>query len=523
MAVEWSVHGGTLVERALSVMLLQQFPNAERRLPSRGDSGVDVAIPRPGGFEVIQIKSFTSPFTSSRKRQVRESYEAIRGGGDLGAPVLAWRVLVPMLLSREGRAWWNELIAHAPFECQWWGLDHVDRLATTNSHVVDYFFHGGSAVVEQRYRDLLTARAILDDASTGPQAAEVSPAIRELSEALNRDDPNYIYAFEASPDRPALIAERARPGLVMSRSEGSDEIGWVTLRTYARHRYATEERPITVNFSLESGSDAAAAMTRALELGADADLPHGTVQDMRVDAPGGLSSSASIAGARVLGITEEDFEPFRLLFVISDDTGVEHARTTVDVVERRAGSKGKTLRCREHNGAFTLDLVITAPDGEPQMELTNWDVRFFGQPVARIRDGVNVLHHIREPHRLTLFYETEGRHLATLLPTGSEDLITAEYLQFIDDLIEIDGHVTRPVLVPEDVTPLDARLVHRSAEVLRGNRVTGRWPGWGHRGSGFSCRRCDQHAQRAGRVLGGGSAPDHHWRSRARSRPCARE
>lgn len=478
MAVEWSIFGGTLVERALSVMLLQDHPNAQRRLPSRGDSGVDVAIPRDGGFEVIQIKSFSTPFTPSRKRQVKGSYDSILAGGDLGAPVVAWRVLVPMLLSREGRGWWNALIAHAPFDCPWWGADHVDRLAADNPHVVDYFFQGGRDRVEQRYRDLLSSSAILEDASRGPQPAEVAPAIRQLADALNREDPNYLYSFEFSPDHATLASDGGRPGIVMARSEGSDETGWVTLRVFAHHRYATEERPITINFGLEPGSDAAIAMTRALELGADADLPYGSVKDLTVDAPGGLSSTSAVAGARVLGLTEEGFAPFRMPAIVTDPDGNELVRTIWQITDRRSGSKGKTLRCVESSGAFSVDLVIGSPDGPPHMDLTNWDVDFFGKPAVRVRDGIVMLHLIRQPNQLKLFYETDDRPLATLLPNAGEDLITAEFVRVIDDLITIDAHTPAPIVVPEELTATDARRVHRCAEILRGEVVPGRWEAW---------------------------------------------
>jgi hypothetical protein len=77
--VDWGGHDGDRVEEVLSVMLLQERPNAWRRRPSQGDAGVDVAqavrgegtvadmrTAEPGGivgaiegFDVAQIKSFT--------------------------------------------------------------------------------------------------------------------------------------------------------------------------------------------------------------------------------------------------------------------------------------------------------------------------------------------------------------------------------------------------------------------------------------------------------------------------------
>ncbi len=61
--IDWGAHDGGLVERAISVMLLQAR-TGWRRQASQGDAGVDVAYPTEGGFAVDQIKSFTSRLTT---------------------------------------------------------------------------------------------------------------------------------------------------------------------------------------------------------------------------------------------------------------------------------------------------------------------------------------------------------------------------------------------------------------------------------------------------------------------------
>jgi hypothetical protein len=294
--IDWGAHDGDLVERALAVMLLQQRPHAWRRIASRGDAGVDVADPQTNGYEVFQIKSFTGGLTTARENQIKKSFERVLAGGELDRPVAAWRLLLPMGPTKEMEAWFRTLTKGAPFECEWLGASRVDHLAANNPHVVDYYFRDGKARVEQRYRDLLQARALIESADAGPRPGEVKESLRELLEALNRDDPHYRYAYEASHDAPPTSAEGARPGLVLSATECDGERGCITIRVFARHRHAVEDRPIRIRFGVDA--EGAGSLQTALDFGSTVALDDGLVRDLVVDAPGGLDAASGSAALR---------------------------------------------------------------------------------------------------------------------------------------------------------------------------------------------------------------------------------
>lgn len=473
--IDWGAHDGDLVERALAVMLLQQRPHAWRRIASRGDAGVDVADPQQDGYEVFQIKSFTGSLTAARQNQIRKSFEGVLAGGELDRPVVAWRLLLPMGPTKEMEAWFRELTKDAPFECEWLGASRVDLLAATNPHVVDYYFRDGKARVEQRYRDLLQARALIESAGAGPRPAEVKESLRELLEALNRDDPHYRYACEASPDAPPTWTEGARPELVMSATECDGDRGCITIRVFARHRHAVEDRPIRIRFGVDAAGSG--PLQTALDFGSTAELHDGVVRDLVVDAPGGLDTACGSAALRVSGHVEEDFIPFRLRLAVRNPEGAEQACTTVAVVERRAGNRGKTLICKEVGGAFTFELRITDP-GVPDATATlaAWKVTAWGRAPKQVQAGVGLLAAMSAPNELDVSLDSfGGEQLMVMSLDEAGPIVPVEVAEFVDDLAELQPHCSAPLMVPDSITHRDVRRARQAARLVRGTIIDGTW------------------------------------------------
>lgn len=94
--VYWGSYPGELLERVMSVLLFQERGTAWRRRPSQGDGGLDVGEPNARGYHVYQIKGFTGSMDSSRRRQVRNSFERILDDPRLDRPVTGWSLVVPI-------------------------------------------------------------------------------------------------------------------------------------------------------------------------------------------------------------------------------------------------------------------------------------------------------------------------------------------------------------------------------------------------------------------------------------------
>ncbi len=474
--IDWGAHDPDLVERVLAVMLLQERPRAWRRERSKGDAGVDVADVVKGGFEVLQIKSFTGSLTSRRKTDIENSFKSALAGGALDGPIMRWRLLLPMDPSKEAEKWFKSLTKGAPFECEWWGKSRVDLLAATHPHVVDYYMRDGRSRIEQRYRDLLRMRDLIESSDVGPRPSEISEGLRLLLEALNRDDPHYRYAFEVSPDRPPIEGEQARPRLVMAMTECQADRGCVTIRVFARHRHAVEERPITISFGVEPGSDAYLQLQRAFDFGSTAELPDGSVINLAVSAPAGLDRTADLAGMRVSGYDEAGFLPFRMTFAVLDEARVELARTAVAVVARRSGVRGKELACVEAGGAFKLEIQIANPSVDDlTVSMSSWELDFWGKSAVSVRAGVNLLSRLCKPNTLVVSLEAGERHLMTLKLDDDDTILPPGVASFVRDLSAIQRHTPTPLLVPLTITAGDARRAREAAQLVAGVLIDGEW------------------------------------------------
>jgi hypothetical protein len=475
--IDWGAHDPDMVERVLSVMLLQERPRAWRRERSRGDGGVDVADVVEGGHEVFQIKSFTGALTSARKRDIKKSFESALAGGSLNGRIVAWRLLLPMDPSKEAEKWFRELTEAAPFQCEWLGKSRVDLLAANNPHVIDYYLRDGRGRIEQRYRDLLRTRDIIDSADTGPRAAEITEGLRQLLEGLNRDDPHYAYAFEASHDRPPVEAEMRRPGLVMTMTECIADRGCVSVRVFARHRHAMEERPVEISFNVAANSDAHVQLQRSMDYGSTAELEDGSLTDLSVSAPGGLAIAKQTAGARVWGHSEEGFVPFILSFAVVDEDGEELARTTVAVTDRRSGARGRELTCVESGGAFSLKLLIANPaaGNDASVSLADWEPDYWGRPAAKVQNGIALLSHLNKPNALIVSLEPGGRHMMTLGIGQGSAPISRVVREFVDDLSALQQHCPATLNVPTAITTGDVRRVHGAAQLVAGTIIDRVW------------------------------------------------
>lgn len=478
--VDWGAHDGTLVERILSIMLLREHRGGWRRNPSQGDAGVDLAIPIPGGFEVIQIKSYTGLLTSRRKSDIAESLRRVVEDPELPAPVLAWRLALPMDPSKQAEKWFSELTRDAPFECEWKGQWFVDSLAARHPDVIDYFLRDGKARLERRLRDLRNVADLLSEPIIGPRAGEVLSPLADFFDALNGDDPFYRYEFELSKEPPPIATENARAGVVMAFSQTQPGKGCVTVRVYARYAQATEDCPIRLGFGvdLEKHPHLRDELREAFSFGATAELPYGTVKDFVLDAPGGLSVAAATAAARIGPSIDETFKPYILRFRVTSPEGSVVAETRARAVRRKKGKHGVDVRLEELGGAFSVVLRLVYPNNiEGTLNLHHLEIQHAGKSPSSVVAGVQVLNALKTPNHLTLLLEHGPGELATLECGDEEPPITNAYRRVIEALDSIQQHTPNQLSLPdeEQLTRRLARRILEIAALLKGAMTSGKW------------------------------------------------
>lgn len=482
--VDWGSHDGNYVEKVLSVLLLQER-EGWRRGTSAGDRGVDVAYPEEGGYVVDQIKSFTGRLTSRRKQQIKESLEQVIEDPALPGPVVRWRLVLPMNPSREAEKWFRELTEDSPFPCEWKGSTFVDGLAARHAHVIDYYFRDGRARLEQKIRDLQKAAEALEHPDAPLRAAEAGASLAALYEAVNREDPHFRYEFEITARLPTLEdAEHA--GCLMAQAVGAERGPWVVTRVFARYAQATDDRPVPINLTVRLGPDDEELrqdLHNAFAYGGEVSLPPGTVEELTVDAPGGVGVRSAVgASFSLLSRTDGAFRPFRMRLHVTDPTGGIRAQCLVEAIDRRPGSHGSTLRFRELEDAFAFTVTIGVDDEGAQMgRFKDFSIDLSTQPASRLGTAVGVLVELHRPNLLRLYPEVGPMRADTgaWWTIESDDPPVAPQLKpLVGAITAIQDHTTMTLSVPEELTPEGFRSIVEAGRLAKGETVTGRWAQW---------------------------------------------
>jgi len=479
--VHWGSYPGDLLERVMSVLLFQERPTAWRRRPSQGDGGLDVAEPNPDGYHVYQIKGFTGSMNRSRRRQVSESLKQILDDPRLDRSVTGWSLVLPMDPTSEDEAWFRQLTARAPFPCDWKGQLCWDSEAAKHAYVVDYYLRDGKARLEGRVRDL---QHLLAQPGTPLRAADVAGKLEDLRTAINRDDPHYRYEFSTSATAPRV---RQEPGLVMTRGVQLSDRGWLSVDVFARYPQATEDAPIGGSMQIVIPAGTSQPGPRSLEadlqafldFGRGLELPEGTIQDVVVRAPAGLSGEAPTAKAVLGPAYLTDFHPHDDRFQVVDASGTVIAETAVRMTAATRGPRGGIeVAGVDGGGAFDIRIQLTpAEDQEPRRaRLTISGRNFVGVPVRHLLPGLRVIDALHAPHDLVWQPEFGPEIFSRMtLPPTSVFRLPAGFLGLVEAMSVIQEHTSIPIVMPGDLPPEEVMDILTTARLLRNGVVNSTW------------------------------------------------
>jgi hypothetical protein len=284
--VHWGSFPGEYLELVMAVMVAQDHPDTLRRVPARGDGGIDLMVPMDGGYEVQQIKRFVGRIQASERRQIERSWTTFRANPRLSRPIKAYRLVMPVNPTDGEQEWFDQLVADAPWPATWWGEGHWHKLASRHPHVIDYFFGGGRDRIAQRSRALQSA---VVDPTRPLTANDVAYALGTMQAALNRDDPHYRYDLRSSATPPS-ISDLQNYTFAESRELADGR--YLTILVAPKHHYSLQDAPIQGIFTVNIPDPQLAAEFQeafaAFEyFGRALDLPEGMVSGTLL-APRGL-------------------------------------------------------------------------------------------------------------------------------------------------------------------------------------------------------------------------------------------
>jgi hypothetical protein len=487
--VPWVTTPPDLIEQIVAVLLGNRNPEALRIRPSRGDGGLDVLVPaaRPGYFDCYQVKRFATNLEDSQKRQIVESLRRARDThNDPSNPflIVTWLLTLPLDPTREQYQWLRDEAADAnvPFDVEWRGLVFLEGLASDYPQVIDYYLRDGKDRLEgsiAALRDL--AQLPASRSGTALEPADAVDRLRNLGEALNRDDPHYRYDFEVTANEPILLDRPFLVASVVDATVGS----YVTFHVYARYRDAPEDRPIPVSFSIvrtNLSPEAAEAVEQMLQYGTPVSLPESAVTDVNIDIPGGLGMQGG-GGSIWLGPAHAvDAEPSRAVWAILPPGSVDPEAQLTFVMEpaTRGVSGGIRVHGVDTTGVVDGTIIVDPPagDGIRQVRLSAAVIDPKGKPVGQVLPGLRFMRQFRGPGRLAFGAEYGPLAAASAFALSeSSPTISDTALAYVEALEAISQRSGKLILLPEltEVPQDEYKEIIGIGRVLRGEQSPFTW------------------------------------------------
>jgi hypothetical protein len=368
--VHWGSYPGEFLEQVMAVLTAQDHPHLIRRSPSQGDAGVDLLLPNADGYVVQQVKRFSGRLTNSQRGQIKDSWETFRANAQVGRPVTAYELVLPLDPTQDEQDWFEGLTDDAPFPCRWLGEVYWNVLAARYPHVLDYYINGQRDRINQRHRAIVAG---MQDPTRPYTAEDAAGSLTSIMTALDRDDPHYHYDLKVTVNEPSVADAE---GYMLCETRRLDDGRFLTVGVRPKHDYADRDAPMggTLTIRFPPPEEVAGFREDFLafqQFGRALDVPDGYL-DSEMIAPGGMSTTV-IGGGGWIGPNLATDAPERWRIAITNPSGddlIELPMTTVTLTRSHVASGGAELTVTHGSGALeaVLQLVPGSNDG-PRVEL----------------------------------------------------------------------------------------------------------------------------------------------------------
>jgi hypothetical protein len=324
---------------------------------------------------------------------------------------------------------------------------------------------------------------LLAQPGTPLRAADIGGKLEELRAAINRDDPHYRYEFSTSATAPTVPDE---PGLVMIQGVQLSDGGWLSTQVYARYPQATEDAPIggSMQIQLPRGADQTgsgslqADLEAFLDFGRGLELPEGTIQDVVIRAPGGLSTEASTAKGVLGAAYLTEFRPHNERLQVVDSSGTVMTEATVHMTAATGGLRGGIeVAGIDAGGAFDVRIQLMPPEEERRkVRLTVSGRDFVGVPVRHLLPGLRLMDSLHAPHEL-IWRPEFGPAIFSRVPLPPTPVLQlpAGYLRLVEAMSVVQEHTSIPIVMPDELPSEEVLDILTSARLLQDGVVKGTW------------------------------------------------
>jgi hypothetical protein len=505
--VPWSTLDGDRAEALIANLLYSEHPKKATRIrPSRGDYGIDVAVPNaaePDKIDVYQIKKFYETLTANQRGQVEKSFRRfllgfVRGGW----PIADWYLMMPVDPTSEKDSEWfakmpNATIAtmfkdaelkltedekehitswrNAPGRViKWEGRNTCDNLAAKYPYVVDYFVFDGrerlrGAVAQLGaiiHRDLSLPDASQDSSAALLTPSEVQVHLQRLQSVLDTD-PHYRYAWGFSPTLPEINQEEDLVAATqLTQSDGST----LTFKIYQRFPESLSERPIPIKLKFAVGD--ATFDREAFEMWRKYGKPLTAPAEVEADLPGGLGDAMSGTVAQVTLHPSGHRYEARFRIRKPDNTFGVTLSFSITVSTGSDGT-GTWEHGTDHTGFLEIEI---ASDMEAHTGSWNFARKsIVGAEVVAALPSVEFLQDLHSPNMLQVAqkYGQFGDYAS--IPSH-EPMFPDTLLDYLRSLAILQTRTPTPILIPDltTVSVDDVQMVIEAAALIKGQTVIGR-------------------------------------------------
>lgn len=333
-------------EDMVSTLVKRIHPAVQRIDGAGGDGGCDLRLHGPDGTTIYELKSFTGRLSQGgRKRQIQRSLQkAAENRPD------AWRLVVPIDPTPSEEQWFAELTDKYPFPCQWCGLTWLRAEISQRPEIPRYFLDGYEAKVLQMLRELKAEAAGTEDSHMALSQ------ITSIQHRLNESDPHFRYEFSTWSKDSSYI-----DGSIMTVRTSDGRIDVVP-----RYATALEDRPVSFHAQIRSeGADGSAVsmIEEAIDYGESITLTPDILEQVSIDAPGGLSNELRNATLEMVPLEEALQSPMLLHATIVAGADSRALGThEFSIRMRRSGRKGAVLFGADVTGLIDIEIRFRTDD-----------------------------------------------------------------------------------------------------------------------------------------------------------------
>lgn len=320
-------------EDMVAVLISHLYPGTQRIDGSGGDGGRDVQLPLPSGLEIFELKSFTGRMTTARRRQVKNSLETAARNSPT-----AWHLVVPINHNPAELEWFETLTNDYTFPCDWLGQDWLDGHMANHPELPRYYIEGSNDEIVRALLELNKEQAYL--AGGLPDAIE---RITVLTTRLNELDPQYMFAFSASP------------------ADG------IKVTVLPRYTGAEKDREIRINTSFNfpdtaAGQAAAAAFSDMVNYGTPGTVAEEFVSNVTIEGISGLDTLFT-TGTLALGAAEIPANPDmpEMALRLVDEHGAAVNQLPLKLVSINKGMQGGELTLTDYSEVVRITVRFHVP------------------------------------------------------------------------------------------------------------------------------------------------------------------